>query len=386
MQAIHDTFAIHEIAAAARVPVERVRQAIRAAGVSVRGTRVVGSDAVELVRRLRRGTPDRHRALPLSVIPEPRARRAGPLAISAGIHALVVALFITATALGLLKSKDTEVGTPVKSAVHLVHMMELGPGGGGGGGGLTMPEPAPQAERKAPAKPKVSSPVPPVKKRAAPPPRVPPSPRPAPPPAPRPLPAVITPPAPPVPAPVLPMPAPAPPAPAPAVPTPPAPAPQAIVAPVVASPGDANDRVGIMAESPGHSSSAGPGSGGGAGSGSGVGLGAGQGGGIGSGSGGGTGGGPFHPGAGIAPPQLLREVRAGYTDDARRQAIAGDVVLEIVVKRDGSVGQVRVLQSLGGGLEQKAIDAVKQWKFSPATRAGTPVDVVVEVSVGFKLR
>lgn len=141
-----------------------------------------------------------------------------------------------------------------------------------------------------------------------------------------------------------------------------------------------------MAESPGHSSSAGPGSGGGAGSGSGVGLGAGQGGGIGSGSGGGTGGGPFHPGAGIAPPQLLREVRAGYTDDARRQAIAGDVVLEIVVKRDGSVGQVRVLQSLGGGLEQKAIDAVKQWKFSPATRAGTPVDVVVEVSVGFKLR
>jgi TonB family protein len=82
----------------------------------------------------------------------------------------------------------------------------------------------------------------------------------------------------------------------------------------------------------------------------------------------------------------LREVRANYTDDARRRAIEGDVALEIVIKRDGSVGQVRVLQSLGGGLEQKAIEAVRQWRFAPATRHGAPVDVVVEVSVGFKLR
>ena len=142
----------------------------------------------------------------------------------------------------------------------------------------------------------------------------------------------------------------------------------------------------MPADSPGQSSSYGPGTGGGAGSGSGLGLGEGQGGGIGPGSGGGTGGGPFHPGAGIAPPQLLREVRANYTDDARRRAIEGDVVLEIVVKRDGSVGQVRVLHSLGGGLEQKAVEAVRQWKFAPAMRYGAAVDVVVEASVGFKLR
>jgi len=158
------------------------------------------------------------------------------------------------------------------------------------------------------------------------------------------------------------------------------------VAPVASVAADRNDRVGVPAESPGQSASYGPGTGGGMGSGSGQGLGEGSGGGIGPGSGGGTGGGPYRPGTGIAPPQLLREVRANYTDDARRRAIEGDVVLEIVVKRDGSVGQVRVLNSLGGGLEQKAVDAVRQWKFSPATRYGTAVDVVVEVAVGFKLR
>jgi len=158
------------------------------------------------------------------------------------------------------------------------------------------------------------------------------------------------------------------------------------VAPVASVAADRNDRVGVPAESPGQSASYGPGTGGGMGSGSGQGLGEGSGGGIGPGTGGGTVGGPFRPGTGIATPQLLREVRANYTDDARRRAIEGDVVLEIVVKRDGSVGQVRVLNSLGGGLEQKAVDAVRQWKFSPATRYGTAVDVVVEVAVGFKLR
>jgi TonB family protein len=122
------------------------------------------------------------------------------------------------------------------------------------------------------------------------------------------------------------------------------------------------------------------------GSGSGQGLGEGTGGGIGPGSGGGTGGGPFQPGAGIDPPTLVKEIRPTYTDAARRQAIEGDVVLEIVVRQDGSVGDVRVRRTLGAGLEQKAIEAVRQWRFRPAKRRGAPVDVVVDVSVEFKLR
>jgi TonB family protein len=91
-------------------------------------------------------------------------------------------------------------------------------------------------------------------------------------------------------------------------------------------------------------------------------------------------------GAGIDPPTLVREVRPVYTDEARRQRIEGDVILEIVVRSDGSVGSIRVKRSLGGGLDQRAIDAVRQWRFNPARRHGTPVDVAVEVAVGFKLR
>src|SRR5581483_5024186 len=132
--------------------------------------------------------------------------------------------------------------------------------------------------------------------------------------------------------------------------------------------------------------SRGSGKGGGAGTGAGTGLGAGDGSGVGEGSGGGTGGGPYRPGSGVQPPRLVREVKADYTEDARRRGLAGEVELEIVVRRDGSVGDVRVLRGLGSGLSEQAVQAVRQWKFVPAQRQGAPVDVIVEVAVEFKLR
>jgi TonB family protein len=98
------------------------------------------------------------------------------------------------------------------------------------------------------------------------------------------------------------------------------------------------------------------------------------------------GGGPYRPGSGIDPPRLAREVRPTYTDEARRRGIEGDVVLEVVVSSDGRVSSVRTLRSLGGGLDQRAAEAVRQWRFTPAMRRGVPVDVVVEVSVEFTLR
>ena len=87
----------------------------------------------------------------------------------------------------------------------------------------------------------------------------------------------------------------------------------------------------------------------GVGTGTGTGIGEGQGSGIGDGEGGGTGGGPYRPGSGIEPPRLLREVKPDYTDEARRAGLSGEVLLEIVVRRDGSVGDVRVLQGAGAG-------------------------------------
>ena len=132
--------------------------------------------------------------------------------------------------------------------------------------------------------------------------------------------------------------------------------------------------------------SRGPGDKGGTGTGEGTGVGEGSGPGVAAGSGGGTGGGPYRPGSGITPPTLLREVKPDYTEEARRRSLEGDVVLEIVVRRDGAVGDVKILQGLGGGLDARAVDAVRQWRFSPAQRQGVAVDVIVEVAVEFKLR
>jgi len=108
--------------------------------------------------------------------------------------------------------------------------------------------------------------------------------------------------------------------------------------------------------------------------------------GVDDGTGGGAGGGPYRPGSGVEPPRLLREVKAQYTEDARTRGVTGDVVLEIVIRSDGSVGDVKVLRGLGFGLDDRAVAAVRNWKFSPARRLGTPVDVIVEVEVEFSLR
>jgi periplasmic protein TonB len=159
-----------------------------------------------------------------------------------------------------------------------------------------------------------------------------------------------------------------------------------VVAPIITAPADNRNRVGVLTETPVDTESHGPGAGGGAGTGKGTGLGEGDGSGVGPGSGGGTGGGPYRPGSGIDAPRLLREVKADYTEDARRRGVSGEVVLEIVVRRDGSVGEVRVLQGLAGGLNERAVQAVRQWRFTPARRLGTPVDVIVEVAVEFRLR
>ena len=90
--------------------------------------------------------------------------------------------------------------------------------------------------------------------------------------------------------------------------------------------------------------------------------------------------------SGVEPPSIRHEVKPDYTDEARRRNIRGDVLMEIVVKRDGTVTNVRVLRGLGYGLDERAVEAVTQWSFNPATRKGVPVDVLVEVAMEFRLR
>jgi protein TonB len=132
--------------------------------------------------------------------------------------------------------------------------------------------------------------------------------------------------------------------------------------------------------------SAGPGRGGGIGTGVGTGVGSGNGPGAGPGSGGGIGGGAFSVGGGVSEPIPLSMSQPEYSDDGRKARIQGQVVLSIVVNADGTVKFDNVTRSLGYGLDQKAIEAVKRWKFIAGKKDGKPVPVRVEVLVNFSLR
>ena len=143
----------------------------------------------------------------------------------------------------------------------------------------------------------------------------------------------------------------------------------------------------ILSETP-VSESQGSGTGGGAGTGTGSGSGSGTGSGLGPGYGGGTGGGAFRPGAGITLPRVLREVKPQYTADAMRAKVQGSVWLECIVMPDGSVGEVKVTRSLDPifGLDQEAIKAARNWRFSPGMRQGQPVPVIITIELTFTLR
>jgi TonB family protein len=295
------------------------------------------ADAVKVGRALRRARVDGVSRRDIFSVFQPARSgnsRDASLALSSMLYAGLFFLVIVMTS----------AGTPSKAAVlhladgagdpmRLVFLATPGPGGGGGGGGARQPQPASEALREGDRK--VSSPV--VVQQ----------------PAPAPLQTETLP---------------------------------VLMAPVVSAPADARTRAGVLEQTTVDVESQGPGADRGAGTAAGGGLGAGTGNGIGPGSGGGTGGGPYRAGSGVEPPRLLHEVKADYTEEARQRGLSGDVVLEIVVRRDGSVADVRILQGLGGGLNERAVDAVRQWTFAPARRLGTPVDVIVEVAVEFKLR
>jgi periplasmic protein TonB len=141
----------------------------------------------------------------------------------------------------------------------------------------------------------------------------------------------------------------------------------------------------IVAPLPAAPPSNGVGSGGGIGSGSGGGIGAGHGPGVGAGSGGGIGGGIFKVGGGITAPRPISTPDPEYTDEARQAKTQGTCILWLVVDAEGRPRDIRVVRGLGYGLESKAIEAVKQWRFEPALKDGKPVNVQISVEVGFRL-
>ncbi|MBI1357162.1 MAG: TonB family protein [Acidobacteria bacterium] len=129
----------------------------------------------------------------------------------------------------------------------------------------------------------------------------------------------------------------------------------------------------------------GPGSGGGIGTGRGGGVGSGSGSGVGPGSGGGIGGGAFRVGGGVSAPALLRKVEPEYSEEARKAKYQGTVQLAVEVWPDGRAHNIRVIRSLGLGLDEKAIEAVQQWQFAPGKKDGAPVKVQATIEVNFRL-
>ncbi len=210
---------------------------------------------------------------------------------------------------------------------------KLGPSGGGGGGGLKAPKPPSKGKLPKPAKTQLTPPVTKIQN-------------------PRPLlpvePTVVV--------------------------------PQLAQLPAI-NLSDYGDPLGI----PGLPSP-GPGSGGGIGTGTGTGVGPGEGAGVGPGKGGGIGGGVYRVGGGVTPPTVLSRFEPVYSEEARKAKYQGVVVLSAIVRKDGTIEILKVVRSLGLGLDENAIQALKRWRFRPGMKGGKPVDVALNIEVNFSLR
>jgi TonB family protein len=338
--ALEEVYLPHEIARAAGVPIERVVASVGGADVFVSH-----SEAVRLGRTLAGleadGDADSQALFSSFYGGQHRTSRHGiPVAVVGTIQSGVLAMAMALATLGFtpVDAAAPSESTSSHARVRLVFLATPGPGGGGGGGGVRRSEPPARAER--PSRQRDGNPI-----LAAPAARI--------------EPAV----APPLDAEPFPI----------------------VVAPISQRAAGIVDRRGVLDAEP-EADAQGPGQGRGAGTGSGGGAGPGAGPGIGPGTGGGFGGGVFRPGSGVEAPRLLREVKPDYPESARRRGVEGEVVLELVVRRDGTPSDVRVRRRLGSEFDDLAVQAVRQWRFEPGRWRGAPVDVAVEVVVEFRIR
>ena len=121
------------------------------------------------------------------------------------------------------------------------------------------------------------------------------------------------------------------------------------------------------------------------GNGSGSGMGSGYGSGLGPGAGGNYGGGIRKIGGGVSSPELIFKVDPEFSEEARKAKFMGIVLVNLIVDQNGNPQNVHVLRGVGMGLDQKAVEAVKQYKFRPAKEGGKPVAVELNVQVDFQI-
>lgn len=89
-------------------------------------------------------------------------------------------------------------------------------------------------------------------------------------------------------------------------------------------------------------------------------------------------------GGDVHAPHVVNRVEPKYTDAARQDRIAGMLIARLLIDKTGTVRQISIVKTLPDGLSDSAIDALRQWTWSPATRDGQPVDALFNVTVNFK--
>jgi protein TonB len=97
--------------------------------------------------------------------------------------------------------------------------------------------------------------------------------------------------------------------------------------------------------------------------------------------------GVFRPGGNVSEAKLITGTKPNYPAESMRAKIEGSVFMEAVVLTDGTVGEVRVVRSLDTkhGLDDVAVETVKDWRFAPGKKDGVAVPVIVEVQMSFTL-
>jgi TonB family protein len=93
----------------------------------------------------------------------------------------------------------------------------------------------------------------------------------------------------------------------------------------------------------------------------------------------------MHIGGSVLPPKVLHSKEPTFSKEARKAKISGIVQVYLWVEKDGSVSHIRVVKSVGYGLDEKAVEAVRKYKFKPATKDGEPVIVDLYIDVNFQI-
>jgi periplasmic protein TonB len=93
----------------------------------------------------------------------------------------------------------------------------------------------------------------------------------------------------------------------------------------------------------------------------------------------------YKVGGGVSAPRVLSKVDPEYPKEARKAKYSGTVLLSCIIDTNGRAQDIHVVKSLGMGLDEKAIEALRKWKFQPGMKEGQAVNVRAQIAINFVL-